>query len=320
MSDVAAPEVRSELGARKIGWIGIGRMGYAIATRLLDAGVDLAVYNRTTSKAEPLGDLGATVVDSVADLGACDIVFTMVGGPQDVLDVTVEDGGVLSGDRRPPIIVDATTIDPTTSAELSARAAELGTAVLASPVSGNPKVVASGNLTVVCSGPKDAYETALPYLDLFGKKVTYVGEGDEARLVKICHNLMLGIVAQTMAETCALVGKAGVSRHDYLEFLNDSVMGSVFTRYKTPAYVNLDYKPTFTWPLLRKDFELGLRAGREMEVPLPASALVHQIVCEGIGRGFGELDFAALLTKSYEDSGMDITAENRDVDDGLGPR
>lgn len=292
-------------------------MGYAIASRLLDGGVDLAVYNRTRSKAEPLGERGATVVDSPRDLADRDIVFTMVAGPQDVLDVTVEDGGVLSGDQRPGIVVDATTIDPTTSQELSERAAELGTAVLASPVSGNPKVVSSGLLTVVASGPKHAFDTVSPYLDLFGRKVTYVGEGDEARLVKICHNLMLGIVAQTMAETCALVGKAGVSRYDYLEFLNDSVMGSLFTRYKSPAYVNLDYQPTFTWPLLRKDFELGLQAARELEVPMPTSALVHQIVQEGIGRGMGDLDFAALLTKAYEESGQTIVPENREVDDGL---
>lgn len=301
----------------KVGWIGVGRMGYAIASRLLEGGVDLTLYNRTKSKAEPLIELGAKVVDTPAELSGCDIVFTMVGGPQDVLDVTVEAGGVLAGDQRPSILVDATTIDPSTSAELSERAAALGTAVLAAPVSGNPKVVSSGGLTVVSSGPKDAFATVAPYLELFGKGVTYVGEGDEARLVKICHNLMLGIVSQTMAETCALVGKAGVSRYDYLEFLNDSVMGSVFTRYKTPAYVNLDFKPTFTWPLLRKDLELGLQAGREMEVPLPATALVHQIVQEGIGRGMGELDFAALVAKAYEESGMEIEAENREVDDGL---
>ncbi len=302
----------------RVGWIGVGRMGYAIATRLLGAGVDLSVYNRTKSKAAPLAELGATVVDTPLDLAECDIVFTMVAGPQDVLDVTVEAGGVLSGEHRPSVIVDATTIDPATSAELSERAAGLGTAVVAAPVSGNPKVVASGGLTVVSSGPKDAFQTVLPYLEQFGKKVTFVGEGDEARLVKICHNLMLGIVAQTMAETCALVGKAGVSRHDYLEFLNDSVMGSVFTRYKSPAYVNLDFTPTFTWPLLRKDFELGLRAARELDVPLPASALVHQIVIEGIGRGMGDQDFAALVTKSYEESGQTLESENRDVDDGLG--
>jgi 3-hydroxyisobutyrate dehydrogenase len=308
----------SESSPHRVGWIGIGRMGHAIATRLLEAGVDLAVYNRTRSKAEPLGEIGARVVDSASGLADCDIVFTMVAGPQDVLDVTLEDGGVLAGDVRPGIIVDATTIDPATSADLSARAAELGTAVVAAPVSGNPSVVSSGNLTVVCSGPKEAFDTVVPYIEIFGKKVTYVGERDEARLVKICHNLMLGIVAQTMAETCALVGKAGVSRYDYLDFLNDSVMGSTFTRYKTPAYVNLDYTPTFTWPLLRKDFELGLQAGRELDVPLPTAALVHQIVVQGIGRGMGDQDFAALLTKAYEESGQIIEPENRDVDDGLG--
>jgi 3-hydroxyisobutyrate dehydrogenase-like beta-hydroxyacid dehydrogenase len=293
-------------------------MGHAIASRLLDAGVELSVYNRTRSKALPLADLGARVVDTVTDLGDCDIVFTMVAGPQDVLDVTVEDGGVLSGETLPAIVVDATTIDPTTSAELTTRAAALGTAVVAAPVSGNPNVVTAGLLTVVCSGPKEAFDTVAPYLELFGQKVTYVGEGDEARLVKICHNLMLGIVAQTMAETCALVGKAGVSRHDYLEFLNNSVMGSVFTRYKAPAYVNLDFTPTFTWPLLRKDFELGLRAARELDVALPLSAMVHQIVVEGIGRGLGDLDFAALVVKSYEEAGLSIEPEHREVDDGLG--
>ena len=303
--------------AHRVGWIGAGRMGYQIATRLLNAGVDLAVYNRTRAKAEPLADLGAKIVDTPRDLADRDIVFTMVAGPQDVIEVALGEQGVLSGDERPSILVDATTIDPDTSQELSEKAAALGTAVLAAPVSGNPKVVSSGKLTVVSSGPRDAFDTVLPYLEQFGRKVTYVGEGDEARLVKICHNLMLGIVAQTMAETSILVEAAGVKRSDYLEFLNDSVMGSLFTNYKTPAYVNLDYTPTFTWPLLRKDFELGLDAGRKLDVPLPVSNLVHQIVMEGIGRGFADQDFAALLTKHSQDSGITIAPENKDVSDGL---
>ena len=301
----------------RVGWVGTGRMGFAIATRLLNAGADLAVYNRTRSKAEPLAELGAKVVDTPRDLADRDIVFTMVAGPQDVLEVALGDQGVLSGDERPSILVDATTIDPETSSKLSERASALGTAVLASPVSGNPKVVTSGKLTVVASGPREAYDTVLPYLEQFGRKVTYVGAGDEARLVKICHNLMLGIVAQTMAETSILVEAAGVKRSDYLDFLNDSVMGSLFTNYKTPAYVNLDYTPTFTWPLLRKDFELGLEAGRKLNVPLPVSNLVHQIVMEGIGRGFAEQDFAALLSKHAEDSGLSIEPENIEVSDGL---
>lgn len=302
----------------RVGWIGTGRMGYALCERMLDAGVDLWVYNRTRAKAEPLGAKGAKVVDSPADLAERDIVFTMVAGPEDVIDVTVGEKGVLSrSDSRPEVLVDATTIDPATSQELTARAAEHGTAVLAAPVSGNPEVVRSGKLTSVVSGPSDAFETARPYMECFGRKVTYVGDGDQARLVKICHNLMLGVVTQSMAEITMLAEAAGVSRADFLEFLNDSVMGSTFTKYKTPAFVNLDYTPTFTWHLLRKDFELGLASGRELNVPLPTAALVHQIVVDGIGRGWGDQDFAALLTRLAEGAGRRIESENKDVSDGL---
>lgn len=302
----------------RVGWIGTGRMGYALAARLLDAGVDLWIWNRTRSKAEPLTELGATVVDSPADLAERDIVFTMVGGPKDVLAVTLGNDGVLSRpDRCPSILVDSTTIDPATSQRLTSDASERGVAVLAAPVSGNPEVVRSGKLTAVVSGPEEAFHTARPYLETFGRKVTHVGTGDEARLVKICHNLMLGVVTQSMAEITILAEAAGVKRSDFLEFLNDSVMGSTFTRYKTPAFVNLDYTPTFTWDLLRKDLELGLKSGRELNVPLPLTALTHAIVTEGIGLGYAAQDFAALLTKQARASGRVIEPEDVDVDDGL---
>jgi len=302
----------------RVGWIGTGRMGSAIATRLLDAGVDLWVWNRTRSKAEALEAKGAKVVDTPAELAQRDIVFTMVGGPKDVLEVTFGENGVMSDpDSHPSILIDSTTIDPATSQDLTARAAEMGTAVLASPVSGNPKVVKSGRLTVVASGPKDAYDTAVPYLSQFGRKVTYVGAGDQARLVKIAHNLMLGVVTQSMAEITLLCEKAGVKRSDFLEFLNDSVMGSTFTRYKTPAFVNLDYTPTFTSHLLRKDLELGLDASRQTDVPLPLTALTHQIVMENIGLGQGDADFANLLSRHAAASGMEIEPEGIDVSTGL---
>lgn len=293
-------------------------MGAALIRRLLDAGNEVWIYNRTRSKAEALEEFGAKVVDSPADLADVDVVFTMVAGPKDVLEVTIGPNGVLSrDDARPSVIVDSTTIDIGTSEELRAKAAALGTKIVAAPVSGNPKVVSSGNLTVVTSGPEDAWERARPLIEAFGKKVTYVGSGDEARLVKICHNLMLGVVTQNMAEITILAEKAGVKRADFLEFLNDSVMGSVFTRYKSPAFVNLDYTPTFTWHLLRKDFELGLDAARSLDVPMPTSALVHSIVTEGIGLGYAEQDFAALLTKEARASGIEIESEETPFDDGL---
>ncbi len=302
----------------RLGWIGTGRMGFALCRRLLDAGSDLWVYNRTRSKAEPLEELGAKVVDSPGDLAGCDIVFTMVGGPKDVIEVTTGPNGVLAGSTRPEVLVDSTTIDPNTSSQLRDEAEALGVGVLAAPVSGNAKVVKSGKLTVVASGPRPAYDAALPHLEAFGRRVTYVGERDEARLVKLCHNLHLGVVTQSLAEITMLAEAAGVSRHDFLAFLNDSVMGSTFTTYKTPAFVNLDWTPTFTWHLLRKDLELGLATARELDVPMHTAALVHQLVLDGIGRGLGEMDFGALLELEAAAAGRPLESEDREVSDGLG--
>jgi 3-hydroxyisobutyrate dehydrogenase-like beta-hydroxyacid dehydrogenase len=120
-----------------------------------------------------------------------------------------------------------------------------------------------------------------------------------------------------MAEISVLAEASGVSRADLFEFLNDSVVGSTFTKYKTPAYVNLDYSPTFTWHLLRKDFELGLTTATALNVPVPTAALVHSIIVEGIGLGYGDQDFAALLTKEAHAAGREVESENREVSDGL---
>jgi 3-hydroxyisobutyrate dehydrogenase len=302
----------------RLGWIGAGRMGFALASRLLAAGHDVAVWNRTRAKAEPLAEQGATLVDAPADLADRDLVFTMVGGDRDFQAVVLGDGGLLSrDDAAPRVLVDSTTISPGASQVVREAADRRGTAVLAAPVSGNPKVVAAGRLTIVASGPQDAFDLARPYLELFGSGVTYVGEGDRARLVKICHNLMLGIVAQTLAEIAVLAEKGGVSRADLMAFLNDSVMGSMFTRYKTPAYVNLDFTPTFTPALLLKDFHLGFEAAREHEVPMPVAAAAEQVVQSLVGNGYDDVDFAALLAYEAKAAGLDLAPEDVVVGDGL---
>lgn len=306
---------------RRLGWVGTGRMGYALASRLLEAGCDLAVYNRTRSKAEPLAELGAEIADSPAGLADRDIVFTMVAGPEDFKEVVLGPYGLLSGDgSAPSVVVDSSTVSPDASAEVRERAAASGTALVAAPVSGNPRVVEAGLLTFVASGPEEAYRLALPYIELLGAGVTYVGEGERARLVKICHNLMLGVVAQSMAEIAVLAEKGGVSRADLLAFLNDSVMGSLFTRYKTPAFVNLDFTPTFTPKLLFKDFELGFEAAREHGVPMPVAAAAQQVVQALIGHGYGEVDFAALLELEARGSSLDVEPEGVPVSDGLDGR
>ncbi|MFE2430360.1 NAD(P)-dependent oxidoreductase [Streptomyces sp. NPDC059373] len=305
----------------RIGWIGAGRMGFQLAARLLDAGHDVAVYNRTRAKAEPLAERGATIVDRPVDLADRDVVFIMVSASADLEAVTTGPGGVLtSPDAAPKVVVDSSTVSTQVSALIRNEAAKRGTDFLAAPVSGNPKVIAAGKLTVAVSGSREVFDQVEPLLALLGRGVTYVGEDEVARLVKIAHNVFLGVVTQSLAEITILAEKGGVSRAAFLEFLNDSVMGSVFTRYKTPALVNLDFKPTFTPPLLRKDFDLGLSAARELEVPMPLAAATAQLVAGVIGAGYVDEDFATLLLEQARSSGITLEAENVPVDDGLPPQ
>lgn len=305
---------------KRLGWAGTGRMGYALVSRLLGAGCDIAVYNRTRAKAEPLAELGATIVDEPAELADRDIVFTIVAGPTDFKALVVGPNGILSGDGdAPAIVVDSTTVSAEVSAEVRLETSTRGTALLAAPVSGNPKVVEAGRLTMATSGPEDAHRTVLPYLEVMAAGgVTYVGEGERARLVKVCHNLMLGVVSQCLAEITVLAEKGGISRAALLEFLNNSVMGSTFTRYKTPAYVNLDFAPTFTPALLLKDFDLGFEAAREHGVPMPVAAAAQQIVQGLIGNGYADVDFAVLLEHEAHAAGLELASEDVAVSDGLG--
>ncbi|MER5303769.1 NAD(P)-dependent oxidoreductase [Streptomyces lasiicapitis] len=300
------------------GWIGTGRMGFAMARRLAGAGVDLAVWNRTAARAAPLTEHGATVVDSVAELRGRDVVFTMVSTEHVLDQVLLGDGGLLTEPGRAPgTVVDCSTVSPEASATLRAACAERGTAFLAAPVSGNAKVVEAGRLSLVVSGPEATYRQVAPLLGLIGRSVTYAGEGEGARLVKVAHNLVLGILAQALAETAVLAEKGGVSRRAYLEFLNDSVLGSAFTRYKTPALVRLDYTPTFTPVLLRKDFDLGLTAGRDLGVPLPLASATAQLVQACVSSGREAEDFSVLLDLQAAASGLEIKPEDGAVDDGL---
>ena len=227
-------------------------------------------------------------------------------------------GVLAAGDRAPAILIDSSTVSADASEAVRAAAERAGTALLAAPVSGNPNVVRAGRLTLVVSGPPDANADAKPVLDALGRGTTYVGEGDRARLVKICHNLALGIVAQTLAEITVLAEKGGIARADFLSFFNDSVMGSTFSRYKTPALVTLDYTPTFTPKLLLKDFDLGLDAAAELGVRAPLVEHVRSLVAAMIEEGYVDVDFAALLSVQAEASDLELVPEPGPVSDGLG--
>jgi len=297
----------------KLGWIGTGRMGYAMAERLAKGSCDIAVWNRTKAKADPLAKHGAKVVNQLEELSTRDIVFCMVSTYDDVKEVI----GKVLAKGRPKMVVECSSISLEGSQELRKTLSSKGVEYLAAPVSGNAKVINAGKLTFVVSGPKAAYEAARPYLDMMGSGSSYVGEGELARIVKICHNVFLGVVIQSMCEITILAQKAGVPRHAFLDFLNKSVMGSMFTRYKTPALVNLDFHVTFTPQLLRKDLDLGLDAGREFEVPMPLASATRDLIQRMIGLGMAGEDFSKLILMQAGASGIELKSENKEIGDGL---
>ena len=312
---------------RPIGWIGMGRMGYPMAERLLKAGHDVAVYNRTRSKAEPLAKRGARIVDAPADLARSAVLFTMVSTSDDLKHVLLGENGLLAGRQGAPgVVVDCSSISEESSLEIRRALEAAGSQFVAAPVSGNGKCVRAGKLSVVASGPSAAFAEVEGLLNVIaGRGVTYVGEGDKSRIVKICHNVLLGVVAQTLAEITILAQKAGVPRHAFLEFINKSVLGSVFSQYKTPAYVNLDFTTTFTPYLLRKDLDLGLAAGRRHEAPLPVTAATREVLQAHMGNGvfqgdgYLDKDFATLLESQARGAGLKLVPENVPTSDGLQP-
>ncbi|MGH6922785.1 MAG: NAD(P)-dependent oxidoreductase [Propylenella sp.] len=312
----------------RIGWIGIGRMGFPMAERLINGGHDVSVWNRTQSKAKPLAGKGATIVARPADLANRDILFTMVSTGSDLEEILFGDSGVVDGRAGPAprIVVDCSSIGVEESEAIRGRIEGAGSDFLSAPVSGNGQVVRAGKLSIVVSGPESTFEVVKPYLEtIAGHGVSYVGGGELARICKIAHNVMLGVVIQNLAEITLMAEKAGVPRHAFLAFINDSVVGSMFTRYKSNALVNLDWTTTFTPALLRKDLDLGLGRGRDLDVPMPVTAAAREALQAHFGvaklkadpEAYLQLDFAALLETAAIGAGMTLKPENKHVASGL---
>ena len=271
-----------------------------MAERLLRAGHPVQVWNRTRAKAEPLAALGATLRDGPVELAAVDILFTMVSTGGDLEQVLFGAGGVAGGDRMPRIVVDCSSIGVDQGKAIRARLWEHGAAMIAAPVSGNAQCVRAGKLSAVCSGPQAAFGEVRPLIETFAARgAAYVGEGELARFCKIAHNVLLGVTIQSLAEITILAEKAGVPRHAFLEFINDSVMGSIFTRYKSHALVNLDWTTTFTPELLRKDLDLGLQEARALDVAMPVAAATREAVQAHFGAAQRQPDPRPICARTW---------------------
>lgn len=287
----------------KVALAGLGRMGTPIAERILAAGNELTVYNRTAGKAAALAALGAEVAADrsrlLAENRAC---VTVVSDDAALEAVTLGDGGVLARAAAGTILIDMSTVSPAASARVAAAADAAGVRYLRAPVSGNPTVVRAGNLTIVVSGPVDALAEARELLEQIGPNVHYVGEGEQARVVKLALQVLIGGTAELLAEALVLAERGGVDRSVLLEVLGSSAVGSPFVKYKTGPLLADDYSATFTTEMMLKDVELVLGFAAESGTPLPLTDELKRLVVATIGAGYGDADLMALYLALRERS------------------
>ncbi len=276
--------------------IGLGNMGVPIAERILAAGHTLTVYNRTPGKSAALEALGARTATELAGLlTEAPVCFTVLSDDAALEAVTTGEGGLFPGARPGSILIDMGTISPVASARVAAAAERAGVHFLRAPVSGNPSVVRAGNLTIVVSGPAEALDRVRELLLAIGPNVYHVGDGEQARVVKLALQVVIGGTAELLAEAIALGEAGGVDRGTLLEVLVNSAVGSPFVKYKTAALVARDYSATFTTAMMLKDVELVLSAAGSAGVPLPLVEALKGIVETTIADGHADKDLMALL-------------------------
>lgn len=271
--------------------------------RLLGAGVPVLIWSRTAARAKGLGDDGAQVADEFDQVGARQTVVTSLAASADLLDVAAR---IVALSVRPSIVVDTSTVSVEASASARVLFSDNGIRFLSAPVSGNPGAVAAGAASFVCSGDASAFEAVRPLLATIGARATYLGAQDQSRTVKIAHNMLLAVVTQGLAEVVTLCQQRGVAPGSLMEFLNNSVLGSTFTRYKTDAITSGDLAATFTTRLMLKDLDLGLAEGADTATPLPVTALVRSQIVSAIAQGFGDDDFLSLLAVQARATGLDF--------------
>ena len=288
----------------KIGVIGLGRMGTAIAERLLVAGHEVSVWNRAPGKAEALIAAGASPLSLAGAWRQVDACVSMVADSAALLAVTLESGLARDSGASGKLLIDMSTVDPHASAAVALAAGQVGLRYLRAPVSGNPGVVRSGNLTIIASGTADDFAAGDAILHDIGANVFYAGEGETSRIIKLALNLMIAGTTELLAECIALAEGYGIKRGILLEIIGASAVGSPFVKYKAGPLLKDDYTSTFTTRLMRKDLDLALASAAEAGVPLPVTATVQQLLQACVSTGLGDLDFMSLLVRLQREAGQ----------------
>jgi len=290
---------------QKIGWIGLGKMGIPMSQNLLKAGYPLTVYNRTKEKTKELAGAGAKVADSIKTLAAgVDVVISMISDDPVLEAVSKGEGGAFEGAKSGNIFIDMSTVSPAASARVAAVADKKGIKYLRAPVSGSTALAQAATLTIFASGPKDAYEKCVDIFGSMGQKSFHVGNGEEARYLKLVLNMMVGLTSAMTAEALTFGERGGMDWKTMIEIVNNSVVASPLVGYKAQMLKDRNFAPAFTAAQMAKDFDLALETGRANNVPMPLTSMTRQFLGTMKATGKGELDFFGYVTLLEEMAGL----------------
>lgn len=278
-----------------VGWIGVGAMGRPMCLNLLRAGHSLTVHDKDPSRLEPLLAAGAVAADSPRGVASrAEVVFSTIFDDDGLRDIVTAPNGIAAGAGTQTTYIDMSTVSPSASAEVARTLASHGVPYLRAPVSGTVTLASSAQLSTFVSGPRDVYERLRPLLGVLTARQSYVGTGDEARVIKLLINLMVFMNTAVLGEALAFGARAGLDRGVMLDAVNDSIVGCAHYRGKADKIAQRDYAPVGPISLVVKDMDLALEVARRNLAPLPIASLVRQSLALMQGQGLSGLDVAAL--------------------------
>ena len=288
-----------------LGWIGVGKMGTPMSTHLLKAGYQMAVYDIVPAAMSALTEQGAAAANSPAEVAdQSEIIISMI--PDDGALETVANGpqGIFQSAKPGLIFIDMSTVSPAISAIIGEKAENKGVQYLRAPVSGSTESAANATLTILVSGPDDAFDQCRSIFEKLGKKVFYLGPEDQACYLKLLVNMMVGITSAMTAEALTFGKRGGIDWDQMIDIINNSVVASPLIGFKVQLLKEREFNPMFTANQMAKDFDLALDTGRKMDLPMPLTALVRQLYGAMKATGRGELDYFGLVALMEEMAGI----------------
>ncbi len=289
----------------KVAWIGLGNMGIPMSINLVNAGHDVTVWNRTTSKCDEVVAAGAKKAAAIPDaVKDADFVFTMISDSAVLEAVILGDAGAATALKAGAIVIDMSTVSLESSRKCNEAIEAKGASFLRAPVSGSTVLAKSGALTILCSGPKAAYEATLPLFEKLSKTRFHIGEGDQARAMKLALNMMIATSLEMFAESIVLCEKAGLDWNVAMDVIAGSVLASPLIAYKIPPLRERKFDPAFSSKLMAKDLDLALSVAKELGVYAPVTGVTKQMLEATIANGNADKDFATLIQMVEKMSGL----------------